>query len=401
MYQGQHVLIVFDDLSKQAEAYRAISLLLRRPPGREAYPGDVFYLHSRLLERCAKLSDELGARLDDRPADHRDQGQRRLGVHPDQRHLHHRRSDLPRDRPVQLRRPPGHQRRHLGVPRRWLRADQGDEVRRRHRCAWTSRSTASSRPSRPSAPTSTRPPRRRSSAVPAWSSCSSRASTARWPSSARSSRSGPAPPVELDDVPVEDIRRFEAEFLDYLARHHQGVFDTIVSTKALGDDVKTELAHGDRHVQAPVPAHQSGEHAASRTSRSRPMDADAVGKEGITAHRQAPSRRRSGGSVAHGCPAPGLPPTHQVGAVDQEDHARRWSSSPPRASPRRRRGWRRRSPTRGDHPGDLVGRVARAPSTTRWSPSARTPGGPRCSSSPATEGWPAATTPTRSRPPRR
>jgi F-type H+-transporting ATPase subunit alpha len=61
MYAGKHVLIIFDDLSKQAEAYRAVSLLLRRPPGREAYPGDVFYLHSRLLERCAKLSDALGA----------------------------------------------------------------------------------------------------------------------------------------------------------------------------------------------------------------------------------------------------------------------------------------------------------------------------------------------------
>ncbi|MBV9592814.1 MAG: F0F1 ATP synthase subunit alpha, partial [Actinobacteria bacterium] len=60
MYQGKHVLIVFDDLTKQAEAYRAVSLLLRRPPGREAYPGDVFYLHSRLLERCAKLSDDMG-----------------------------------------------------------------------------------------------------------------------------------------------------------------------------------------------------------------------------------------------------------------------------------------------------------------------------------------------------
>ncbi|MBO0842537.1 MAG: F0F1 ATP synthase subunit alpha [Nocardioides sp.] len=60
MYDGKHVLIVFDDLTKQAEAYRAVSLLLRRPPGREAYPGDVFYLHSRLLERCAKLSDEMG-----------------------------------------------------------------------------------------------------------------------------------------------------------------------------------------------------------------------------------------------------------------------------------------------------------------------------------------------------
>jgi F-type H+-transporting ATPase subunit alpha len=60
MYKGEHALVVFDDLSKQAVAYREISLLLRRPPGREAYPGDVFYLHSRLLERCAKLSDDLG-----------------------------------------------------------------------------------------------------------------------------------------------------------------------------------------------------------------------------------------------------------------------------------------------------------------------------------------------------
>lgn len=61
MYQGNHVLVIYDDLTKQAEAYRAISLLLRRPPGREAYPGDVFYLHSRLLERAAKLSDDMGS----------------------------------------------------------------------------------------------------------------------------------------------------------------------------------------------------------------------------------------------------------------------------------------------------------------------------------------------------
>ena len=132
MYQGKHVLIIFDDLSKQAEAYRAISLLLRRPPGREAYPGDVFYLHSRLLERCAKLSDELGAGFDDRPADHRDQGRRRLGVHPDQRHLDHRRPVLPGVRPVQLGCPAGHQRRHLGLPGRWRRPGQGHAQGVRH-----------------------------------------------------------------------------------------------------------------------------------------------------------------------------------------------------------------------------------------------------------------------------
>ena len=127
MYDGKHVLIVFDDLSKQADAYRAISLLLRRPPGREAFPGDVFYLHSRLLERCAQAVRRTGRRLDDRAADHRDQGQRHLGVHPDQRHLDHRRPVLPGVRPVQPGRATGHQRRCLGVPRRWRRADQGHE----------------------------------------------------------------------------------------------------------------------------------------------------------------------------------------------------------------------------------------------------------------------------------
>ena len=74
MYQGKHVLIVFDDLSKQAEAYRAVSLLLRRPPGREAYPGDVFYLHSPAARALRQALRRAGRGLDDRPADHRDQG---------------------------------------------------------------------------------------------------------------------------------------------------------------------------------------------------------------------------------------------------------------------------------------------------------------------------------------
>ena len=131
MYQGKHVLIVFDDLSKQAEAYRAISLLLRRPPGREAYPGDVFYLHSRLLERCAKLSDDLGAGSMTGLPIVETKGERHLRLHPDERHLDHRRADLPGDGPVQLRCPPGHQRRPLGLPGRRRRPGQGDEEGRR------------------------------------------------------------------------------------------------------------------------------------------------------------------------------------------------------------------------------------------------------------------------------
>ena len=78
---GMHALIIYDDLSKQAVAYRQMSLLLRRPPGREAYPGDVFYLHSRLLERAAKLNEDNGARFADRPARHRNPGQRRVGLY--------------------------------------------------------------------------------------------------------------------------------------------------------------------------------------------------------------------------------------------------------------------------------------------------------------------------------
>ena len=125
---GMHALVVYDDLSKQAVAYRQMSLLLRRPPGREAYPGDVFYLHSRLLgaRRQAQQGQRLG--LADRAAGDRDAGQRRVGLYPDQRHLHHRRPDLPRDRPLLSGHPPGGERRPLGVARGLCRAGQGDEA---------------------------------------------------------------------------------------------------------------------------------------------------------------------------------------------------------------------------------------------------------------------------------
>ena len=102
---GQHALIIYDDLSKQAVAYRQLSLLLRRPPGREAFPGDIFYNHSRLLERSAKLSDDLGAgSLTALPIIETQAGD----VSADQRYLHHRRPGLPGAQPVFCRRPPRH-----------------------------------------------------------------------------------------------------------------------------------------------------------------------------------------------------------------------------------------------------------------------------------------------------
>ena len=131
MFEGGHALCMYDDLSKHADAYRQMSLLLRRPPGREAYPGDVFYLHSRLLERACKLSDELGGgSLTALPIIETQAGDV-VGVHPDERDLDHRRADLPRGRPLLLRRPPGDQRRHLRLARGRQRPGEGDAPGRR------------------------------------------------------------------------------------------------------------------------------------------------------------------------------------------------------------------------------------------------------------------------------
>ena len=252
MYQGKHVLIIFDDLSKQADAYRAVSLLLRRPPGREAYPGDVFYLHSRLLERCAKLSDEHGRRLDDRSADHRDQGQRRLGVHPDQRHLHHRRPVLPGVRPVQRGRPPGDQRRHLGLPRRWLGAAQGDA-----QVAGPLRLDLAAVPRaggvrrlrlRPGRRVEGPAGARRS----AWSSCSSSRSTPRSRSRTRSSPSGPAPPARSTTCRSRTSAASSASSWTTCSREQRGSADRIGETGKMSDDTVDALEDAVDGVQEAV-----------------------------------------------------------------------------------------------------------------------------------------------------
>ena len=131
MYKGEAALIVYDDLSKQATAYRTLSLLLRRPPGREAYPGRRLLPALPAARARREALRRARRRFAHRAADHRDEGRRRLRLHPDERHLDHRRADLPRAGPVLLRRAPGDQRRHLGVARRRRRADQGDEEGRR------------------------------------------------------------------------------------------------------------------------------------------------------------------------------------------------------------------------------------------------------------------------------
>ena len=193
-YNGKHALCVYDDLTKQADAYRQMSLLLRRPPGREAFPGDVFYLHSPAARARGEAVRRARRRLADRAADHRDAGRRRVGVHPDQRHLDHRRPDLPGARPVLPGRPPGHQRRHLGVARGLERPDEGDEEGRRPPARWTSPSSASWRPSRSSAPTSTPATQRQLVARPApRRRRSTRASTTRGRWRRRSRSSGRRP----------------------------------------------------------------------------------------------------------------------------------------------------------------------------------------------------------------
>ncbi|MEV4252018.1 F0F1 ATP synthase subunit alpha [Spirillospora sp. NPDC049652] len=240
MYQGKHVLIVFDDLSKQAEAYRAVSLLLRRPPGREAYPGDVFYLHSRLLERCAKLSDDLGGgSMTGLPIIETKGNDVSAFIPTNVISITDGQCFLETDLFNQGVRPA------VNVGISVSRVGGSAQIKGMRKVAGTLRLALSQF--------------RDLEAFAAFASDLDAASRAQLERGARlvellKQPQGSPFPVEkqvvsvwagtsgeLDDVPVEDIRRFEADFLDHLERQHGGMLTAIRETGQLSDDGLTTL----------------------------------------------------------------------------------------------------------------------------------------------------------------
>lgn len=240
MYNGDSVLIVFDDLSKQAEAYRAVSLLLRRPPGREAYPGDVFYLHSRLLERCAKLSDEMGAgSMTGLPVIETKANDVSAYIPTNVISITDGQCFLESDLFNSGVRPA------INVGISVSRVGGSAQIKAMKKVAGRLRLDLAQY--------------RELEAFAAFGSDLDKASKAQLERGARLVELLKQPqytpfPVErevvsiwagttgqLDDVPVEDVRRFEAELHDYIAREHAGIFSTIVETRDLGDDTVASL----------------------------------------------------------------------------------------------------------------------------------------------------------------
>ncbi|MBV9379077.1 MAG: F0F1 ATP synthase subunit alpha [Streptosporangiaceae bacterium] len=240
MYDGKHALIVFDDLSKQAEAYRAISLLLRRPPGREAYPGDVFYLHSRLLERCAKLSDDMGGgSLTGLPIVETKANDISAYIPTNVISITDGQIFLETDLFNSGIRPA------INVGQSVSRVGGNAQVRAMKKVAGNLRLSLSQY--------------RDLEAFAAFASDLDAASRAQLDRGARlvellkQPQYSPFPVEEqvvsiwagstgeLDDVPVDDIRRFESEFLDYLRRENEGILGAIRETNDLSDDTVTAL----------------------------------------------------------------------------------------------------------------------------------------------------------------
>jgi F-type H+-transporting ATPase subunit alpha len=240
MYSGKHVLIVFDDLSKQAEAYRAVSLLLRRPPGREAYPGDVFYLHSRLLERCAKLSDEMGAgSMTGLPVIETKANDVSAYIPTNVISITDGQCFLESDLFNSGVRPA------INVGISVSRVGGSAQTKAMKKVAGRLRLNLAQF--------------RELEAFAAFGSDLDAASKAQLERGARLVELLKQPQYkpqsmerevvsvwsgttgQLDDVPVEDIRRFDAEFLDYVSRTNMGVFDAIRTTTDLSDDTVAVL----------------------------------------------------------------------------------------------------------------------------------------------------------------
>jgi F-type H+/Na+-transporting ATPase subunit alpha len=295
MYGGKHVLIVFDDLSKQAEAYRSISLLLRRPPGREAYPGDVFYLHSRLLERCAKLSDELG-------------GGSMTGFPI----VETKGNDISAYIPTNVISITDGQifletglfnagvRPAINVGISVSRVGGNAQIKAMKTVAGSLRLNLAQY--------------RELEAFSAFGSDLDKASQDQLARGARLVELLKQPqyspfPVEqevvtiwagstgeLDVVPVADIRKFEREFLDYVGRDHRGIYDAIVQTGQLEDDTVESLKRAIGAFKQEFQTSE-GEQLVVNEPEVEAMDAGEVGREKVTRYRQpqvtAAGERRS------------------------------------------------------------------------------------------------------------
>ena len=285
MYKGESVLIIFDDLSKQAEAYRAVSLLLRRPPGREAYPGDVFYLHSRLLERCAKLSDELGA-----------------GSMTGLLIIETKGNDVSAFIPTNVISITDGQcfletdlfnsgvRPAINVGISVSRVGGSAQIKAMKKIAGRLRLDLAQF--------------RELEAFAAFGSDLDAASKAQLERGARMVellKQGQYSPFsverqvvsiwagttgKLDSVPVADIRRFEAEFLEYVGRQHKGILDAIASTKDLGDDLVAQLDAAVTAFKLEFAASSGAvaDHAAES------LEGDEVGQETVTKY-VAPAKK--------------------------------------------------------------------------------------------------------------
>ena len=285
MYQGKHVLIVFDDLTKQAEAYRAISLLLRRPPGREAYPGDVFYLHSRLLERCAKLSDELGGgSLTGLPIVETKANDISAYIPTNVISITDGQIFLETDLFNSGVRPA------INVGQSVSRVGGNAQIKAMKKVAGGLKLALSQY--------------RDLEAFASFASDLDPASRAQLDRGARLVELLKQPqyspfPVErqvvsvwagtegyLDDVPVEDVRRFETEFLDDLARTRPGIYDAIRETGDLSND--TVVALKDAIGQFRGTFEKSDGELLVSDEPAEPLDADRVEPERVHQYTAAP-----------------------------------------------------------------------------------------------------------------